>query len=311
MRKENPFTNYLRVNAFFGLSNMIKIIALCFVFLFCACSGPRDPFPTLELYGFNTNNTSYVTDQGFSEYSQYSNIYTIAPDTYDKDALISLLQQLTASGIKPVLVMENLLFRYDSIGKVTVNPDYESFLNTLKQDLGSNISLIKYFYLIDEPIVHNLTNSDLATVADAVKSNFPKIPIAVVESGSPQFLDKLVVPASVDIIGIDIYGVKNPNTDAGYQTAWKILHSKLNTSQKIVVIAQAFWCTSDPWPASDMDIVSNNYYELARNDEKVIGILEFQWESPPDLPTCIGAKDLDTTFKNTNKAIGCLITKRC
>lgn len=296
---------------------MRKIIALLFILLFCACSGSDNPAGSvnpasqLELYGFYTNNHSYVLDQGFSEYSQYSNIYTFMPDVYDKDGLISLLQQLASLGIKPVLMLENLLFEYDSQGNATVNPDYGSFLNTLKQDLVPNISLIKYFYLVDEPMAHGLSNADLAMVANVVKSTFPDIPVAMVESGLPQFLDKLVVPVSVDIVGIDIYGVENPNTDEGYQTAWKTLHSKLSASQKIVVIAQAFWCPFDPWAASDMAIVSNNYYTLARNDDKVIGILEFQWETPNNLPMCTAAKDLDAAFKNTNRTIGCKITGKC
>ena len=102
------------------------------------------------------------------------------------------------------------------------------------------------------------------------------------ESGFPQYLNALNVPASVDVVGIDMYGVLDPTTDTGYQAAWKTLLSKISASQQVFVIAQAFWAPSpyETITAAQMPTVAMNYWKLALSDPHVIGIMAFEWNAP-------------------------------
>lgn len=58
----------------------------------------------------------------------------------------------------------------------------------------------------------------------------------------------------------------------------------------------------------DMHIVANNYYTLAKNDERVIGILGYFWPSGFDVSNAIGARGMPEHVKAKYSQMGKEIT---
>jgi hypothetical protein len=57
-----------------------------------------------------------------------------------------------------------------------------------------------------------------------------------------------------------------------------------------------------------MDEVANNYYQLAKSDTTVIGILGYFWPNGFDIPESIGARGMPEDVKNEYVRIGKEIT---
>ena len=126
------------------------------------------------------------------------------------------------------------------------------------------------------------------------------------------------------IRGIDRFVRCNPaavgyhlrNTNAEFQQDWNTLKSKLsNPNQKIMVILDSHyinWAHGDfgNIESTQMNIVADNYYELAKSDEKVIGILGYFWPNGFDIPKSIGARGMPQNVKIEYERIGREITRK-
>ena len=127
-------------------------------------------------------------------------------------------------------------------------------------------------------------------------------------------LNDLQVPETVDWIGFDHYFIKNPNSSSIFQQEWQTLKSKLsNPSQKIMVIMDSHyidWAHGDfgNIALSEMAEVANNYYQLAKNDTTVIGMLGYFWPNGFDITESIGARGMPEEVRNQYERIGKEIT---
>jgi hypothetical protein len=59
---------------------------------------------------------------------------------------------------------------------------------------------------------------------------------------------------------------------------------------------------------TQMNIVAKNYYELAKSNEKVIGILGYFWPNGFDVAEAIGARGMPQNVKMEYEKIGIEIT---
>ena len=288
------------------MDKIIRGLTIIFILIFISsCGGGQGVTNHLKYFSMFTRNH----DSGLDDFAPYSNLYRIGPIINYDDFFSAQFQESVARAknhnLKLIIMVEKALFIQSDAGLI-LHPDYVNRIQAIKPILEPLD--IAYLYLIGEPMVMRLSNADLNTASDYIKQEFPDIPIMFVESGLPQYLDNLIIPDSVKAFGIDIYDVRNPNTDTGYKAAWHTLKSKLNCNQKIFIVSQAFICPYHAFTESDMPEVINNYYHLAKLNHDVIGIIAFTWDvTGTDIADCKGAIDLPET-QAVYKKIGHEIT---
>ena len=156
-------------------------------------------------------------------------------------------------------------------GGKTPNPlrgDYEDAWGKTARAITPYIDSVDAFYVIDEPYWVGVTPKDLDTAISAVKKSFPRKPVMVVFA-VPSFTQSFVVPAKADWVGFDVY--KDIATVALHM---RFLKNKLRTHQRIFLVPQSFMNKTAP---DDKALARLNweYYELARNEPRVIGLLAF------------------------------------
>ncbi|MEK7631233.1 MAG: peptidoglycan-binding protein [Patescibacteria group bacterium] len=140
----------------------------------------------------------------------------------------------------------------------------------------------------------------------------------------------LQVPASIDWIGYDAYGVVDPRKDTEWMATYERLKSKRSSpNQKIVMIPDAWWhhcnhgVNKPGRGVLDKSVhkeISKNYYELSKSDPEVLGMIGWLWHSYPDnckelfpfhkqpSPHGIGMRDMPREVLDENIRIGQEIT---
>ena len=221
--------------------------------------------------------------------------------------------------LRAVIHLNELFFEYvDANGPSGANydlrPNYESRWDefTAINQSVLNSSQIGTFYVGEEPTWNGITFEELNAVTNLIKEDFPTIPVMIIEAYPA--LNDLQIPTSVDWVGFDHYFIKNPNTSTVFQQEWQILKSKRSSaSQKIMVIMDSHyidWAHRDfgNIEMEEMAAVANNYYELAKSDEDVVGILGYFWPNGFDIPESTGARGMSQNTKAEYKRIGKEIT---
>lgn len=284
-----------------------------------------DPENHLAYFGFTVVDTYWDDPTDTEVKSNYADeIYTfsnladmlvINPD-YN---LVNRAQTFANFDLKVVLHLNELFFEYvDANGPSGVNYDLRpDFVERWNQFEALNRSVlnpdrIAALYIGEEPTWNGISFSELNAVATLLETHLPAIPTLLIEAYPA--LDDLQVPGHVDWIGFDQYFVKNPNTDASYQVHWQVLKSKLsNPDQSILVVLDSHYIS---WAHGDygnialeeMGTVANNYYQLAKGDEKVIGLIGYFWPNGFDFPEAIGARGMPQEVRQEYKRIGKAIT---
>ena len=173
---------------------------------------------------------------------------------------------------------------------------------------------IAAFYIGEEPTWNGISFAELDLITSLIKSEFPNIPIIIIEAHPA--LDDLQIPKLVDWVGFNHYFIKNPNTNIEFQKDWQTLKYKLSDpKQRIMVIMDSHYIDNAHGDFGNIDIhemgdVAYNYYELAKNDKLVIGILGYFWPNEFDIPGSIGARGMPDHVKAEYEQIGKMITKK-
>ncbi|MTE25752.1 hypothetical protein [Winogradskyella ouciana] len=257
--------------------------------------------------------TNYADE--IHNFSNIADILIVNPN----DNIVQRAQTFADMDLKAILHLNELFFELidnnsPSESNYNLRTDYQERWNefkTINQSIINN-NYVGTFYIGEEPTWNGITFTELNAVAQLLQTEFPNIPTMIIEAYPS--LNDLQVPETIDWIGFDRYFVENPNTNVQFQQDWNTLKSKLsNPNQKIMVILDSHYIN---WAHGDfgnieltrMNIVAQNYYELAKSDEKVIGVLGYFWPNGFDIPESIGARGMPQNVKMEYERIGKEIT---
>jgi hypothetical protein len=208
----------------------------------------------LKQYGYYwAQSTSYGSH--LDEVTAYTNL-NFAQGPSD-------LAACAARGVKCLLET-----RWQFFTGSTLRPDYLQQWNQLVSAISSNLGAVGGFYVIDEPYWNGVSVQDLTTCVNTIKDTFPSIPVMAVHA-TPSISPSLVTPARIDWVGFDHYG---PLSEVvGYLNT---LRATLSPSQKLWLVPQTFVNSACP---SDAALARANwqYYDLARSDPRIYGLLNF------------------------------------
>ncbi|MDP5081480.1 MAG: hypothetical protein NWP87_02405 [Winogradskyella sp.] len=311
------------------MKNIIAYILIICILIACKKDDESSTFEItnahIEYFGFTIVDT-YWDDPTDSEtktnyadeihtFSNLADILVVDPN----DNLVQRTQTFADLDLKAILHLNELFFELvdnnsPSESNYDLRADYQERWNKFKTTNLSilNTNYIGTFYIGEEPTWNGITFTELDAVAQLLQTEFPNIPTMIIEAYPS--LNDLQVPRTVDWIGFDRYFVKNPNSNFEFQQDWNTLQSKISDpNQKIMIILDSHYIN---WAHRDfgnieltqMNIVAENYYELAKSNEKVIGILGYFWPNGFDFTESIGARGMPQNVKKEYERIGREIT---
>lgn len=228
------------------------------------------------------------------------------------------LQTMNSFNVKAVIHLNEIFFEITgSSGEKSgvqydLRTDYkerwDTFINTNKID--ENKELIEAFYIGEEPTWNDISFEELEAACDYAKATIPDVKVFVVEAFP--VLEELEIPASVDWAGFDHYFIADPVNNQQYRSELDLLKSKMTSNQELILILDAHFIDfahgSSGIAKSDLDFVARSYYELANEEESVVGILGYHWPSGFEFENAIGARGLPENVINEHKRIGKAIT---
>ncbi|MEO1515495.1 MAG: hypothetical protein AAFV95_10790 [Bacteroidota bacterium] len=235
------------------------------------------------------------------------------------DDIVQRVELLHSLDMKALIHMNELFFELvDGNGPSGANYDlrknYEDrwcdFITVNKSIL--NKEKIGTFYVGEEPTWNGISFEELDIVTNLIKADYPDIPVMIIEAFP--VLDQLQIPEQADWIGFDHYFIKNPRTSPQFQREWRTIKSKRShPSQRFVLIMDTHyidWAHGDfgGIELDEMDDVANNYYDLAKEEEDVIGLIGYFWPNGFDIPESIGARGMPQDIKEEYERIGKEIT---
>ena len=270
----------------------------------------------LKYFGYFIVDTEWpatsTSNNYTSEVAGFTNLNQMAA-YFPSQNLVSRINSMNQQCSLPFLSLQGL-FYYEidnnapSGHHYVLFSDYRARWDEFKRINGSVLtpSKIGAFYMLDEPVWNGVTFGDLNAVSEMVKGDYPTIPILLVEAYNQ--IVNMQVPTSVDWLGFDRYFMFNPSTNASYLQNLADLKSKRSSAnQKIFIVADNNWIPSygtAGQTAANMDIVIQDYYNLAASDSDIIGMLAWVWPSGFDETSQIGARDLPQNVKDKNMEIG-------
>lgn len=287
---------------------MILMIGAIFFFAEETAVAVKVVNQNLRYFGFYSHPVlGEFEKQKLDEYSAFSNVY-IELGTNDLSKKLDYVGSLDMQASVSLMLV---FFEKTSVGEWKLRDDYYERWGEIVPNIVDQKHLIHSFYLIDEPIVHGVSNEELKIAADIVKSFFPDVPLLIVESGL--YLGQLEIPSSVDLIGMDLYGYR-PSSDYYYQKI-EYLKTKMANHQKLIIIADGWW---DPMlhgrtglTTEDMDEIAIEYFQFANSEPLVIGIFVFLWNANEwTNEGVLGTRDM-IKVSNVYTGIGCAITSKC
>jgi len=311
------------------MRNIVTIIFIFIILFSCKTDDKLSPINNsnshIEYFGFTLIDTywddptdSEIKTNYADEIYTFSNLADILVVNPNND-LVQRVQDFSEFELKAIFHLNELFFELidtnsPSGANYDLRPDYQERWNKFKNINESilDTSFIGAFYIGEEPTWNGITFSELNNVAQLLKADNPSIPLMIIEAYPS--LNDLQVPELVDWIGFDRYYIKNPISNSEFQQDWEILKSKLsNPNQRIVIIMDTHYIE---WAHGDignieliqMNEVANNYYDLAKSDEKVIGILGYFWPNGFEIPESIGARGMPQNVKTEYERIGKEIT---
>ncbi len=309
---------------------------LAYILIFCilfACkkddelSSVEDTNAHIDYFGFTIVDTYWddptdpeIKTNYADEIHSFSNIADILV-VNPNDNIVQRTQTFADLDLKAILHLNELFFELidnnsPSESNYDLRSDYQERWNEFKiiNQAILNTNYIGVFYIGEEPTWNGITFSELDAVAQLLQGEFPNIPTMLIEAYPS--LNDLQIPETIDWIGFDRYFVNDPNTDSEFQQDWQTLKTKIsNQNQKIMVILDSHYIN---WAHGDfgnidltqMDDVAKNYYQLAKNDKKVIGVLGYFWPNGFDIPESIGGRGMPQNVKMEYERIGREITKK-
>lgn len=279
----------------------------------------------IEYFGFTLIDTYWddpTDNEAKTNYADEIHSFSNLADiliVYPSDDIVQRATTFSGFKLKAILHLNELFFELKNADSPSganydLRADYkerwEEFYSTNQSILNTNY--IGAFYIGEEPTWNGISYTELNTIAQLLKSEIPTVPLMIIEAYPT--LSDLQIPDIVDWIGFDRYFIKNPLTNSDFQQNWEVLKSKLSTpNQRIMVVLDSHyidWAHGDfgNITLAEMKEVATNYYELAKSEENVIGLLGYFWPSGFDFTESIGARGMPQHVKLEYERIGKEIT---
>lgn len=304
------------------------LVILLIVLISCDKENPTEPiiqsdhikhfgFTLIDTYWDDPTDTEVKTNyiDEVAEFSNIADILVVNPT----DNIIERMTIMNDLQVKSILHLNDLFF--EQVGtsspsgvEYDLRSNYQErwneFINL--NQLQSNQGLIQCFYIGEEPTWNGINYDELKSATDFVKSTLPNVLIMIVEAYPT--INQLKIPNSVDWIGFDRYFIKKPQTDVTFLSNLSMLKSKFSTTtQKLVLIMDAHYISSihgdfGGIELNEMGEVANNYYELAKSEQKTIALLGYFWPSGFDISGSIGARNMPNNIRQNYIRIGKEIT---
>lgn len=170
-----------------------------------------------------------------------------------------------------------------------------------------HLDLVRGFYMVDEPFWNGIRCDEMGKAANLMKATFPTVPLLLVEA-SGEGINRLCSIQSIDWVGFDYYGAKDPRTNTNYQTNLKALQAKMLPHQKMVYVMDAWYSPGHQRAGltpEDLGPIAQRTFEMATADPKAVGILGFVWnDDSGGTETVQGAKSLPASVRAIHQAIG-------
>lgn len=283
-------------------------------------SGPTPPSKlSLQLFGF----VGVACGVDYSnEVAGYSNVATTcAPDPSVADLVAHQLDVFRQRGLRALLDVEGIFFEDDSAAPsapyggppLVLRDDYRDRWDQFVAgaDLVTRRDALAAVFVADEPTWRGVSQVDLAAAHASVERALPEVPLLLVEAYP--VLDQLTIPAAVDWVGFDRYGVLDPEHDPDYRADLATLKARRSRpDQRVVIVMEAQWLPRyadfGVQPAA-MAGVAESYHRLASRDTSVIGLVGYLWPGGLDAPGQLGARDLPATVRAVYRRIGQEITR--
>jgi hypothetical protein len=289
--------------------------------------GFEDPYTPVSTPYYTTvpsGTSQYVSEVG--GFSNLNHLWVYDPSV----SIVTRLNQFQAAGTQAMVDVKDI-FLTCSAGSggsgsgtiCTLRSDWTTRWNTfLSTNTGANLAVVGGIYIADEPAWNNVSPSDLATIATAVKASFPSIPAAYVEAykmvdpSNPTGNSMVIIPTNVDWVGFDQYAIQDPSTNSQYLSELAVLKSKMTSTQKLIIVFESAYY--DPMYAgagvsqSAMKTIFDNYVTLANANPNCIALLGWLWPggaSPVPGNRHLGARDLPAEVQAEYVRVGKLIKK--
>jgi len=171
-------------------------------------------------------------------------------------------------------------------------------IERVRQHNSVDFDIIAGFYISDEPFWNGALYNDVYNVSACVKAWYPQYPTMITEAyvmlDDPQYTS-LSIPPNIDWVGFDKYLTSGQNFDSVIPWYLARLKAKLTSSQAIWLVPQAM-----TGPTLGMPVVSDTtlrdwqykWYDLARSDSQIHGMLCFTYPYVFDVPLTRGAHQL-------------------
>ena len=250
-----------------------------------------------------------------AEFSNIADILVVNPT----DNIVERMTIMNALEVKSILHLNDIFF--EQVGtsspsgiEYDLRSNYQERWNTFLNlnQLQSNQGLIQCFYIGEEPTWNGINYDELKFATDFVKSTLPDVLIMIIEAYPA--INQLQIPNSVDWIGFDHYFIKTPQTDVSFLSNLSLLKSKFSTNtQKLVLVMDAHYISAihryfGGIELNEMGEVADNYYELAKYEQKTIALLGYFWPSGFDISGSIGARNMPNNIRQNYIRIGKEIT---
>jgi len=227
-------------------------------------------------------------ESDMSDYVDHCNFVHVMGDE------VNALQQAGSLGMKVILEPYWHLFDGEKL-----RPDYQTRWDSYAAMVAPYIDNVLAIYTIDEPYHLGYSKAECDSANAAIKASFPNVPI-LINFAYPSVDESLVIPDNCDIVSFDYYGDFDPIP--GYH---QILKSKLRPDQKMLLIPDGYkHGSTSPTDAEQQDWVTraNQFYELAKSDSAVIGMMPFLWPTVPE-ENLIGVETM-TVLQDEFRVIG-------
>ncbi len=296
-------------------------LILFFIIITNSAIGQSAP-PHLKYFGYALVDALWddphdiaATTNYIAEVDSFSNIAQLGVYNYT-DTIISRTNLMNIHCVKPFLSIQSVCYyEVDTLASsghhFKLYPNFKARWNSFK---STNLSIlhsskIAAFYVADEPVWNGISFSELDTVCQMIKSDFPNIPLMFVEAYP--VLNSLSVPTSVDWVGFDRYEIFDPTTSTLFLNNLNTLKSKLSTaSQKIFLVIDDQWLPfygAAGFTPDTIRYIVQNYYNLAASDTSIIGLIGYLWAGGLDDPGQLGVRDMPQSVINKNVEIGRMI----
>lgn len=304
------------------MKGFLKGLIFIPIFLFCSScqdggiDGDNNP-DNIKYFGYYGAATFWDTS-ALNEISDHCNIAWVG--YFNVEAKLNKARE---KGMKVVLHLQDAIFS----SNLTLHNDWEDRLEETLQIAQNYRDIVLAYYPVDEPYLQGVKHDNMSSdeVYDILKNvtSFLRdydrnlgqhTQIWVIFAYNYVKTHRYGVNETLfDAVGFDLYG-----TWKGIESMTRYLDSKLVGNQKIIVVPQAFVQYENGKLKESEDVVADRfaqYFSLASNVEKVVGIIPFIWDNveysgPGDQDYMKGAKYLPSNLLRKIKVLGKTVSKK-